>query len=135
MNVLRLAGCVIVDNQKRLLLLHRNKGELVQWELPGGKVNDGESDEATAVRELKEECGVSVTIERKLGSAEFIGGDTVCYYTWFLATLKSRDLPRICKPQTFDELRYVSVKECDILPLSANMANLLRAIQTGRVSL
>lgn len=133
--MLRLAGCVILDDQKQLLLLHRNKDGLVQWELPGGKVDDGESDEATAIRELKEECGVSVTIERRLGSAEFTGGDTTCDYTWFLATLKSRDLPRICEPQTFDELRYVSLKECDILPLSANMANLLQAIQAGHVSL
>lgn len=133
--MLRLAGCVMLDNQKRLLLLHRNKSGLVQWELPGGKVDNGESAEAAAVRELKEECGVSVMIERRLGSAEFIGGGTPCHYTWFLALQRSRNLPRICEPQTFDELRYVSLEECEALPLSANMINLLEAIKSGAVVL
>ena len=34
------------------------------WELPGGKVAAGESDEAALARELQEELGVEVTVGR-----------------------------------------------------------------------
>jgi 8-oxo-dGTP diphosphatase len=37
------------------------------WELPGGKVAVGETDEAALVRELKEELGADVTVGARLG--------------------------------------------------------------------
>lgn len=117
------------------MLLHRNKNGLVQWELPGGKIDEGESEELTAVRELKEELGVDVVIVRKLGSAEFEGLDIPCYYTWFLAELLPDAVLKICEPHTFDDMRYFSVAELETITLSANMKNLLSAIRSGEVSL
>jgi 8-oxo-dGTP diphosphatase len=37
------------------------------WELPGGKVEAGESDEAALVREIAEELGVSVRLGARVG--------------------------------------------------------------------
>jgi 8-oxo-dGTP diphosphatase len=37
------------------------------WELPGGKVADGESDAAALARELREELGVEVTVGARIG--------------------------------------------------------------------
>jgi 8-oxo-dGTP diphosphatase len=37
------------------------------WELPGGKVAAGESDEAALTRELREELGVVVTVGPRIG--------------------------------------------------------------------
>jgi len=133
--MLRLAGCVMLDNQKRLLLLHRNKGGLVQWELPGGKIDEGEDAAATAVREIQEELGVDVVISRELGSAEFEAPDTTCHYSWFLADILSGAMPHIGEPQTFDDMRYFSVEELSMVHVSSNMANLLKAIQAGQVDL
>lgn len=38
------------------------------WELPGGKIEPGESPAACALRELAEETGLAGRIERELGS-------------------------------------------------------------------
>ncbi|MGV0836011.1 (deoxy)nucleoside triphosphate pyrophosphohydrolase [Mycolicibacterium thermoresistibile] len=52
-----------------LLVAQRNRPpELAgRWELPGGKVAPGETDEAALARELKEELGVDVEVGPKLG--------------------------------------------------------------------
>ena len=40
------------------------------WEFPGGKQEEGESGEAAAVREIREELGASIAIERFLCTVE-----------------------------------------------------------------
>jgi 8-oxo-dGTP diphosphatase len=49
-----LAGCIIQDSQKRILLLHRSDPQKQQWETPGGKLEPGEDPKIAAVREISE---------------------------------------------------------------------------------
>ena len=133
-SALYLAGCVLVDESKRILLIHRNKNGLVQWELPGGKIDAGESAGETAMREIEEELGVAVEIVRELGSATFEGPDGDCYYTWFLAKIVEGE-PQLCEPQTFDTLRYYTIDDMHELKLSDNMKNLAKAFDSGTVNI
>jgi len=43
MKYLELAGAVILDKNKKILLMHRNTPNLMQWELPGGKIEPKEN--------------------------------------------------------------------------------------------
>lgn len=58
----------------------------LKWEFPGGKVDDGESLEGCLVRELMEELGIVVTINRPLSPVTH-------NYPAFIITLH----PFICK--------------------------------------
>ena len=59
---LRVAAAVVMRDG-RLLLTQRPPGDplALQWELPGGKIEPGETLEHALVRELREELGVGAT--------------------------------------------------------------------------
>ena len=59
------AFAVIFDHQRRVLLCHRR--DLDIWNLPGGGVESGELPTEAVVREVKEETGLDVAIDRLVG--------------------------------------------------------------------
>ncbi|CUB40985.1 MULTISPECIES: NUDIX hydrolase [Bacillus] len=60
---------VIIQNEGREILLV-NRKDIPLWDLPGGRVAEGEIPEAAAVREAFEETGYNVTILHKAGEYE-----------------------------------------------------------------
>ncbi len=64
---------VISDQEDRRLVLQRTGGSrwyAGQWEFPGGKVAVGESFQEGLIREVREETGLDVALERFLGAAQ-----------------------------------------------------------------
>jgi 8-oxo-dGTP diphosphatase len=67
------AKVVIRDKEGRCLLLKRSmssKGNPGKWDLPGGKVDAGESLEEGLLREVREEGGLTISLRSVLGAAE-----------------------------------------------------------------
>jgi 8-oxo-dGTP pyrophosphatase MutT (NUDIX family) len=60
------AAAVIVDEKGYVLLVKHTYGRL-NWELPGGGTEPGESAEETVLREVWEETGLRVRAERLSG--------------------------------------------------------------------
>jgi 8-oxo-dGTP diphosphatase len=61
---MRKAARAIVIHNERLLVIHRNKYGKEYYTLPGGGIDAGETAEQAVLRELAEETGVSVALER-----------------------------------------------------------------------
>ena len=58
------AQCLVIRGNRILMVKHKHKGE--EWYCtPGGAIEEGETPEQTALRELKEECNVSGKILKK----------------------------------------------------------------------
>ncbi|MGH2972773.1 MAG: NUDIX hydrolase [Gaiellaceae bacterium] len=65
----RAAGGV-VRREGRVLLVHRPMYD--DWTFPKGKVEDGESDEECALREVREETGLRCELEAELPSTSYV---------------------------------------------------------------
>ncbi|MFD1140063.1 NUDIX hydrolase [Larkinella insperata] len=59
--VVKAAGGVVFKGDKMLLIFRRGK-----WDLPKGKLDDGESSRVAAVREVEEETGVKAALENRI---------------------------------------------------------------------
>lgn len=60
----------VIRRGNEILIARRGPGDALagKWELPGGKIERGETAEACLARELEEEFDIDVKVGRKLGS-------------------------------------------------------------------
>ena len=124
MNKLRLAGCALIRDDS-ILLLYRTKRNW--YELPGGKIDEGENAQEAAVRELKEELCCSVTIVRRLGEKEFGEDGFVVDYVWFLAQINGES-PLVGEPDKFSHGKWIPLKDLEKYSLSPNMKNFVEQV-------
>ncbi|MFB9277634.1 NUDIX domain-containing protein [Cohnella cellulosilytica] len=65
-NVIVAAASAVVTNDKNQILLHKRRDNN-SWSLLGGAMECGENIGATIIREVKEESGLDVRIEKLIG--------------------------------------------------------------------
>lgn len=134
--LVKLAGGIILDQDSRVLLIHRNTEGLKQWEIPGGKVEEWESGFEAAERELYEELGLEIDVRKRLGDKAFFQNGVNMHYIWYLASIKSGSL-KILEPETFDDIRYFSAEDMrsNFDLLSPNVQNFLGMVESNQISL
>ena len=79
------AGCLIQRGNKFLLVRRSitDKRRPETWEQPGGRKEEGETPEQTAIRETKEESGIDVKIIKLIGEDKVnIHGEVKSYYSY-----------------------------------------------------
>ncbi|WP_277343374.1 NUDIX domain-containing protein [Nocardioides sp. HDW12B] len=82
MDVVRVAcaGAVVRDAQGRILLVRRGtEPGRGLWSVPGGRTEPGETSAEAAVREVREETGLRIVVERPAGTVERPGPGGVVY--------------------------------------------------------
>ena len=65
----------IIENNGKILCMQRDKGKYdyvsFKWEFPGGKIEDGETNEQALKRELLEEMDLEVDVENHFCDVEY----------------------------------------------------------------
>lgn len=74
------AGGVVVRERDgaREFLIVRSLKNRDHWVLPKGHIDPGETAEAAAVREVREEAGVEAELEQFLGTSEYVANGERC---------------------------------------------------------
>lgn len=100
----------VIKEGDRIYSTRRSDGILAGgWEFPGGKIEDGESQEEALKREIMEELGVTIEVDRRLVTTDY-------QYPTFHITLHSH-LVRITSGElslsVHDDARWLTVQELD----------------------
>ena len=69
---------IVLRSKNNYLLVQRNPEDKIfpgKWQNVGGKIEPGEDVKQGAIREIKEEMGIDITIKDKLGENEYISSD------------------------------------------------------------
>lgn len=132
----KLGGAVVYIREKENILFAFVHDIFGYWTLSKGHVKENESLNDCTKREIKEEMGISITIEEELGVNEYIASDPEKgkikkIVTYFLASSKNKKL-KLKESGGLDDVRYFKLEELadlkmydDIRPIVAKAVRII----------
>jgi len=114
--VIKAGGGIVLNPNKEVLFIFRRGF----WDLPKGKLDDGETIEQCAIREVEEETGIrDITLNKFVGITKheyfdkWVNEEVVKESYWYEMEIKTL---QVLVPQTEEditEIKWVSRKELD----------------------
>lgn len=108
----RALAAILKDDS--ILMVHEKYPHKSFWTLPGGGLEEGESFEAAAIREVSEEVNLQVEVVRFLFEGQYDGGIERC----FLVKITGEDEPLLgydpelsLDKQNLSEVKWQPIKE------------------------
>jgi 8-oxo-dGTP diphosphatase len=108
-NVVQAAGGLVVRRRNgnlEIVLVHRPVHQ--DWSFPKGKLEEGETFEMAALREVEEETGMTCRLLRFIGHTEYIDrkGRPKAVAYWVMAVVSGEFAPN----EEVDELQWVDLE-------------------------
>ena len=117
----------IVRKGKRVLIAKRKADQMLGglWEFPGGKVEDGESIVAAALREIKEETNLDVCVGEKLIAVNH----AFSHFKITIHVFMCEYVTGTVLPNSSDELRWVRVDELENFAFPSANQRIISALE------
>jgi 8-oxo-dGTP diphosphatase len=134
--------CAIIRNEENEVLVVQ-RGERTdhpfKWEFPGGKRNEGETDEECIIREVKEELSMDIVICRRIAGTEYDYGHKQIKLIPFVCDTLD-DLPFLSEHIAYKWLDPSDLKKVDFAEADIKIAdeylksNLFVKVPEGKIS-
>jgi 8-oxo-dGTP diphosphatase len=127
MAALRVSVAGIAIEGQRLFIARRKPGGDLggKWEFPGGKAEQGESDEAALIREFQEEFGASIRTGPFLGAAVFEHHGSAYDLHAYRIFFEGKEL----RPLEHSEWRWAGMEELETLDFAGSDRLLFPALK------
>lgn len=126
-------GCFVVRNGRFLMGRRHGAHGAGTWSVPGGWIEWGESPEAAAIREVREETGMLVVDARVAGATTTSHPEGMCSVTlWVVARWISGE-PVVMEPDKYAEHRWYGLDEALPAPLFEVWEDLLGSPAYGEL--
>lgn len=116
----KLAVSVFIDNGNDEFLLIQRSSESGHyagcWETPGGKVDEGESFDQALLREVKEETGLTISLDAVAGVTEFELPHIKVVMLYMKGTLVSGEVKLSHEHQDFQWCKLSEINTKELTP-------------------
>ena len=99
-----------------------------QWELPGGKLEEGETPDVATHREVREEAGIAITLRGLAGAVELALNKYRVILLIFEATTAAR---KVTLSHEHQDWRWVRRKNLESMNITSPLRRFLRIYRGG----
>lgn len=127
-------GALIFNEEGKFFMTLRGpqaKNERGKWEIPGGAVDFNETLEHAIVREVFEECGITIKVKGLLQVCSHIIADEKQHWvspTYICEIVEGE--PTIKEPEKCSAMGWFTIEEAEKLPLSIATQNDVEKMKT-----
>jgi len=123
-------GVIIVNHDGKVLIGKRKGGHAPYYSIPGGQLDLGETFEAGAIREVKEETGIEAEIEKSLGFDEDFEPDKHGEITHYIFLVyKAKYISGELKPDDdIEKLEWISKEKLSQIELNRPAVKLFKGM-------
>jgi mutator protein MutT len=128
-------GAVVVSDSKVLLVKRGHEPAKGLWSIPGGLIELGETAEAAVRREVKEETGVDVEVERLLDVVDNIVYDDQgrIQFHYVLVEFVARPIAAVAKPSSdASDVRWVRFLDLPSYQMTKTARRLLDKVASDK---
>lgn len=126
-------SCILYHNDKVLMVKEMQNGR-VNWDIPAGGLDQGETVFEGVVREIKEETGISISLPQLQKIFQFKQGETTSFNYLFMYKLDENEIKQIQITEIdIEEIRFFDITEIKKLLDSNNVEHELAKLRLMEV--